>query len=215
MKPAPLASLAGALALACATAAQAGPNAGEATSVAAPWEFSATVYPTSVRNGDGYTSGIVAANRGALHLEARASYELVGARSAFVGYNIAGSTGEFNWTLTPIIGTVWRGLNATVPGVEASVAYKRFDAYIEAEYVDDRAPGGSAYTYVWSELGYRPREWLRLGAVAQRTRVYGVARDVQRGPFAQFTAGPVTFGAFWFNPGAASQVLVGTMALSF
>ncbi len=217
MKPALLARLAGGVALAAAMAAHAAPDAGAAAVEPTPaaWEFNVTAYPTAVRDGDNYTSAIATANRGWLHLEARASYELVGARSAFVGYDLAGGSGAFAWTVTPIIGTVWRGINATVPGLEVSVSYKRFDAYVEAEYVDDRAPGSSAYTYAWSELGYRPREWLRLGIVAQRTRVYDVSRALQRGPFVQFKAGPVTLGAFWFNPGADAQVLVGSVAVGF
>jgi hypothetical protein len=180
-----------------------------------PWEFSATAYPTWVRDGENYTSGVVSANRGRLHLQARANYESVGARSAFIGYNLAGGSGDLAWELTPLLGGAWGSINAVVPGLLASVTYKRVDAYMEAEYVDDRAAGTEAYLYAWTELGFQAAAWLRIGAAAQRTRAYGTSRELQRGPFAQATWGPVTIGAYWFNPGADAQVIVGSVGVAF
>ena len=89
------------------------------------------------------------------------------------------------------------------------------DFYVEAEFVRDRDNSGDSYNYAWSELGYRPVEWLRVGAVGQRTRAYGGEREFQRGPFAQVTWGRATVGVFWFNPGADDQVVVGSLGLAF
>lgn len=187
-----------------------------APGAAAPsWEFTATAYPTWVRSGETYTAGVIAANRGWLHLQARANYESVGTRSAFLGYNLAGGSGDLAWELTPLLGGAWGATHAIVPGLLASAAYKRLDAYVEAEYVDDRAAGRDAYLYAWTELGFQAAAWLRLGAAAQRTRAYGTSRDLQRGPFAQATLGPVTLGAYWFNPGADTQVIVGSIGVAF
>ena len=88
-----------------------------------------------------------------------------------------------------------------MPGLEASVAWGPVDVYIEAEYVRDSHAQTDSYTYAWSELGYRPAEWLRVGIAGQRTRIYGGDRDIQRGPFAQMTVDHVTVGGYWFNPG--------------
>jgi hypothetical protein len=178
------------------------------------WEFSATAYPTVVRNGDNYTSGILVANRGALHLEARVNYESVGARSAFVGWTFAGGE-TITWELTPLIGGAWGSINAYVPALEASVAWKKLDFYIEAEYVRDTHDKSASYLYAWSELGYRPVEWLRIGVAGQRTRIYVGDRDYQRGPFAQLTWGPVTVGGYWFNPGSSEQIFVGMLNAAF
>ena len=73
----------------------------------------------------------------------------------------------------------------------------------------------TSYNYAWSELGYKPLEWLRVGAVGQRTRAYGGDREFQRGPFAQVMVGPATIGAFWFNPGSKDQVFVGSIGVAF
>ena len=196
-----------------AACAVAGAWAGEPAPAAQPaWEFALTAYPTVVQGADNnYTSAIATANRGALHLEARYSYEAVGARSAFVGWNFSGGD-ELTWEITPLLGGVWGPLQAFVPGVKLSLAYRRFDFYLEGEYVDD---GDEPYTYAWSELGFAAQDWLRIGLAVQRTRIFGEERDIQRGPFAQVSWDRFTLGGYWFNPGADDQIFVGSIGVSF
>lgn len=188
--------------------------AGDAAEANPAWEFTVTAYPTVVRGGENYTSAIAAADRGALHLEARYNYESIGARSAFVGWKFSGGE-TLTWEFTPLLGGAWGATKAFVPGFEASLARERFDLYIEAEYVRDNAENTDSYLYAWSELGFQPVEWLRLGIAGQRTRAYGGERDIQRGPFLQLTFGPFTIGGYWFNPGSDDQVFVGSIGASF
>ena len=203
------------LALACTTvAAEDGAGRRAAPPDKPSWEFALTAYPTDVRGGDNYTSGIAVADRGSLHLEARYNYESVGARSAYVGWTFSGGE-AITWEVTPLLGGAWGSLHAFVPAVEASVSWRQFDFYIEAEAVRDQREQSDSYVYAWSELGFRPAEWLRLGLVAQRTRAYGGERDVQRGPFAQLTWRRVTLGGFWFHPGANDQVFVASLGVAF
>ena len=178
------------------------------------WEFAITAYPTDVRGGENYTSAIAVADRGPLHLELRYGYEAMDARSAFVGWTFSGGE-EITWELTPLLGGAWGTTRAFVPGFEASVAWKRLDFYVEGEFVRDNTERTDSYFYAWSELGFKAAEWLRVGIVGQRTRAYGGDRDVQRGPFAQLILGPVTLGAFWFNPGSSDQVFVGSIGVKF
>jgi len=188
---------------------------GHASPAAEPtWGYSITAYPTQVRGGESYTSAIAIADRGQLHLEARYNYESVGARSAFVGWIFSGGENVI-WKLTPLLGGAWGTTQAFVPGFEVAVASGRLDIYVEAEYVRDNAEQTDSYIYAWSELGFRPAEWLRAGLAGQRTRVYGGNRDIQRGPFAQVTWGHATIGGYWFNPGSADQVFVGSLNLAF
>ena len=191
------------------------PGGRRASGVAKPsWEFAVTAYPTFVRNGDDYTSAIAVADRGPLHLEARYSYEAIGARSAFIGWTLSGGD-EVKWELTPILGGAWGTKKAFVPGFEASLSWGRFDFYAEAEHVRDSKTSTENYNYVWSELGFKPVEWLRVGAVAQRTRIYGGEREFQRGPFAQVVWNRVTLSGFWFNPGSQDQVVVASVGIAF
>jgi len=178
------------------------------------WEFAITAYPTAVRGGENYTSAIAVADRGPLHLEARYNYESIGARSAFVGWTFSGGE-TVTWELTPLVGGAWGTTRAFVPGLEASVSWGPLDFYVEAEYVRDGSERTDSYTYAWSELGLRPVEWLRVGIAGQRTRAYGGDREVQRGPFAQVTLGPVTIGGYWFNPTSNDQVFVGSIGATF
>jgi hypothetical protein len=178
------------------------------------WEFAVNAYPTQVRGGDNFTSAIAVANRGPLHLEARYNYEAVGARSAFIGWTFAGGD-AVTWELTPLLGGAWGEISAFVPGLEASVAWRRLDFYVEAEYVRDNKAQSDRYTYAWSELGFQAFEWLRIGAAGQRTRAYGGEREYQRGPFIQGSWGPLTIGGYWFNPGSSEQVFVAQLGVSF
>jgi hypothetical protein len=178
------------------------------------WSFEATAYPTHVRGGERYTSGIMSADRGPLHLEARVNYESVGTRSAYVGWTFSGGE-SLSWEITPILGVAWGDIRALVPGVEWSLAWGPFDFYSEAQWVNDRASHNDSYIYSWNELGYRATDWLRLGVAGQRTRVYGGDRDLQRGPFVQLSMGRVTLGGYWFNPGSSDQVFVGSIGVAF
>jgi len=205
----------GALSAALASPALAADDPSSSSEKTEAWEFTATAYPTSIRHGDSYTSAVFTADRGALHLEGRYNYESVGARSAFVGWNFSGgSDGGLSWELTPMLGGAWGTTDAVVPGLKATVGLGRFDFYTEIEYVrpDDQS---SRYLYAWNEFGFKPAEWLRLGAAVQRTRAYGGDRNVQVGPFAQVTWSHFTLGGYWFNPGASDQVVVMSLGVSF
>ena len=206
------------VAAALASSAFAGEDAGNGRRAAPPtkpsWQFAATAYPTTVRDGDDYTSGIVAADRGPVHLEGRINYEAIGARSAYVGWTFSGDD-AVAWEVTPLVGGTWGTVHAFVPAIEASVASGRFDLYLEGEYVRHTNDRSGSYVYAWSELGFRPIEWLRAGLVAQRTRAYGGERDVQRGPFVQASWRRVTVGGFWFNPGSSDQVFVLAIGAAF
>ena len=209
--------LAGFVAVVAATA-HAGENDGSGqpapTAEKPSWEFALTAYPTIVRGGENYTSAIATADRGPLHVEARYNSESVGARSAFVGWNFSGGE-EITWELTPLLGGAWGTTQAFVPGLEASVAWRKLDVYVEAEYVRDNHENTASYFYAWSELGFRPVEWLRIGVAGQRTNIYAGGRDIQRGPFAQLTRERVTIGGYWFNPGSSEQVFVGMIGVTF
>jgi hypothetical protein len=178
------------------------------------WEFGVSAYPTSVQGGESYTVGMAVADRGSLHLEARYNYEEIDTFSAFVGWTFSGGE-TLTWALTPVLGGARGTIQAFIPGLEASVSWRRLDYYIEGEYVRDNNEQTDSYTYAWSELGFKPFNSLRLGAVAQRTQAYGGKRDLQSGPFAQVTWARATIGAYWFDLGSQEQVFVGLIGANF
>jgi len=179
-----------------------------------PWAFALSAYPTAVRGGPGFTTGVATADRGPLHLEARINYESVGARSLFAGWNVSGGD-AVKWELTPLLGGAWGSTQAWIAGLEATASWRRWDVYLESEYVCTHGGLADSYLYAWTELGFRPLPWLRVGLAGQRTRLYGGTRQYQRGPLLQASQGPLTLGVYWFNPGSADQIVMGMISAAF
>jgi hypothetical protein len=161
-----------------------------------------------------FAVGVGALERDALHLEARYNYEARDTGSLFAGWKFSGGD-KLAWQVTPILGALVGKAAGVVPGVEASAAYESVDVYVEAEYVADLRHHSDSYFYAWSELGWRPVKWLRLGLVGQRTHTVTNERDLQRGPFAQLTLGPATLGFYVFNPDSASRYAIVSAAFAF
>ncbi len=169
------------------------------TADASAWSFSATASYYSFHNQDDFVLAVAAAEQGHLHVEARYNYEAIDSWSLFAGWKFSGGE-KITYELTPIIGMVFGKKEGIAPGLEAAVAYGIADIYIESEYVRDLEVPEDSFTYAWSELGFSPVEWLRLGLVGQRTTLYRSDRDIQRGIFAQILYRNATVGIYLFNP---------------
>ena len=175
---------------------------------------SVTAFYYAMRDQSDFGVGVAALNRGPLHIEARYNYESRDAGSAFAGWNFSGGD-TVTFQVTPIIGALFGAERGVVPGFEASVGFGPLDLYVEAEYVAFRDHHEDRYYYAWSELGWKPIEWLRLGLVGQRTRVVHTDRDLQRGLFAQLILGRATLGIYAFNPDSASRYVIGALGVQF
>jgi len=173
-----------------------------------------TGYYYSMRDEPDFGVGVATLDRGPLHLELRYNYEAHDAGSAFVGWKFSGGD-VLTFEFTPILGTMFGAARGVVPGFEASLAWRDFDAYIEAEYVRDRNQSAPGYYYAWSELGWKPVPWLRLGLVGQRTREVETGRAVQRGMFAQATVDGLTLSLYAFNPNDASRYVIVALGARF
>jgi hypothetical protein len=173
-----------------------------------------TGYYYKMRDQPDFGVGVASLDRGSLHLEARYNYEARDAGSAFVGWKFAGGD-TVSVKVTPIAGAMFGAARGFVPGVEASVVWRTLDAYIEAEYVRDVEQGSPSYCYAWSELGWKPVEWLRVGFVGQRTRTVDNGRDLQRGVFGQLTVGRLTLGVYGFNPDSGSRYVIFALGAQF
>ena len=171
----------------CQTDPAAVPSATAATSPlsaegaeAPTWEFGATAYSYFVPDDREYVQPTVTADRDWLHLELRYNYEAIDTGSAWVGYNLAFGE-ELALEITPMLGAVFGDTRGVAPGYKGSLAWRQFEFYSEGEYVIDTGDESSSFFYNWSEFTYAPVDWLRLGVVTQRTRLYDSERDIQRG----------------------------------
>ncbi len=176
--------------------------------------FTVTGFYYAMRDQSDFAVGIAAYDRGPLHLEGRYNYEARNSGSAFAGWKFAGGD-ALSFQVTPIVGVLFGAARGVIPGVEASVAYGPFDAYIEAEYVRDLDQRSASYYYAWSELAWKPAQWLRIGLVGQRTHEIENGRDLQRGAFAQLIVDKVTLGLFAFNPDSASRYVIFSLSAQF
>jgi hypothetical protein len=168
----------------------------------------------AMRDQADFGVGIATLDRGPLHLEARYQYEAKDSASVFVGWTFSGGE-RLTYSVRPIVGVLAGRSQGVIPGVEASVAYGPVDLYVEAEYVSFRHESDDNFFYAWSELGYAPWEWLRVGIVGQRTRTVDSERDIQRGLFGQFILGPATVGIYAFNPDASSRYWIVSLGAKF
>jgi hypothetical protein len=169
--------------------------------------FSATGYYYALHDESDLFVGVAAIDRGKLHLEARYNYEARESGSVFAGWKFAGGE-TLSYEITPTVGVLFGSVHGAIPGVEASIAYGAVDFYIEGEYVYDRGNRSDSYYYAWSELGWKPAEWLRLGLALQRTAVVQTGRDLQRGVFAQVTFGKTTLSVYAFDPDTGSRYAI-------
>ena len=168
----------------------------------------------AMRDQPDFGVGVASLNRGSLHLEARYNYEARDAGSVFAGWKFAGGD-AVSFEVTPIVGALFGAARGAIPGVEASIAYATLDAYIEAEYVYDLAQHSASYLYAWSELGWKPVPWLRVGLAGQRTREIENGRDLQRGAFTQFFIDKATLGLYAFNPDSGSRYAIVSLGVQF
>ena len=188
--------------------------AAQSTDDGSKWSASINASYYAMRDEPDFSVAVAAVNRGPLRFEVRHNYEARHATSAFVGWKFTGGH-ALSYEVTPIAGGLFGAAHAGIVGVEASAAYRAFDAYVEAEYVHDSGDAASHYVYAWSEIGFRPLEWLRIGVAGQRTRIVHTSRDVQRGPFVQLAFGKLSLGVYAFNPDATSRYAVISIAASF
>ena len=178
------------------------------------WSFSASVYTYLVPNEQDYAQPTVTADHDWLHLEARYNYEALQTGSTWVGYNFSGGE-KLNWEATPMLGGVFGNTTGIAPGYKGSLSWWKLELYSEGEYVFDTGDSSESFFYNWSELTLSPFDWLRLGAVTQRTRVYHTDRDIQRGFLVGLSYHRASLTTYVFNSDESKPTVVVAVALSF
>lgn len=163
------------------------------------WSFSAAAYAYFVPDSEDFVVPVATADHGILHLEARYQYEALDSGSVWAGASFSGGK-ALEWEVTPIVGLVFGDLDGIAPGYKGSLRWKSLELYSEGEYVFDFSGSEGNFFYNWSELTVSPADWVRLGLVTQRTRLYQSDRDIQRGLLAGFTYGRATLTGYVLNP---------------
>ena len=178
------------------------------------WSFSASAYTYLVPDNRDYVQPTITADRNWLHLEARYNYEALDTGSAWVGYNFSGGK-KLAWEVTPMLGGVFGDTAGIAPGYKGSLGWWKLELYSEGEYVFDTRDSSGSFFYNWSELTVAPVDWLKLGMVTQRTRLYQTDRDIQRGFLVGLSYKQVSFTTYVFNPDESKPTVVVAVGVTF
>jgi len=201
----------GAQLLAQATPGSASTRAAAATQ---PWEYNLTIDGYIVPDETSFVDPVLTADHNWLHMEARYNYENLHTGSLWVGYNFSiGKT--LSLSVTPMIGGVFGRTNGIAPGCEASLTYKKIEVSIANEYLFDTGSKAGNFYYTWPQLTFSPIDWLRIGAVAQRTKAYQTPADTQRGFLVGFSHKQLEFTTYVFNPHLDKPTVVLEVGVSF
>jgi hypothetical protein len=188
--------------------------ADEQTADEKAWSFTASASAYLLPDESDYGQPTIGADRDWLHLEARYQYEGLKTGSVWVGYNFSFGD-EVALELTPMLGGVFGDTNGIAPGYKASLGWRKLDLSSESEYVFETGDSADSFFYTWSELGWTPVEWLRVGFVVQRTKVYQTEFEIQRGFLVGVAYKSASFTSYVFNPDADQPTLVLGLVLDF
>ena len=179
-------------------AAAQSPN-GEAASPATDssrdeWSFSLNVAGYIVPHDRSYASPTFSADRGHFHFGSRYNYEDKETGSLWFGYDLQAGE-KLVFRATPMVGGVFG--NTT------------------GEFVFDTRNSAGNFFYSWTELSYTPRDWCRVGLVAQRTKAYQTSLDIQRGILIGLSHKKVNFTTYIFNAGWTDPTVVLSLGFNF
>jgi hypothetical protein len=166
---------------------------------ASSWTFDASAFVFDPPRDEAFVSPILAADRGALHLEARWNYEDLNTGSVFIGRTIEFDGGVVGHVV-PVIGFVVGATDGIAPGMNLEIGWRRFSFTSETEIVLDLHDADANFLYTWLEGTFDTFGGLSLGFAGQRSKPVDTALDVQRGPMVSFARGPGWLGFYWFNP---------------
>jgi len=184
------------------------------SSAGASWDVGASVLLYVLREEPNYFQPTVTVDHGMLHLEARYNYEARETASAWLGANFSFGD-DLKLGLVPMVGGVFGQTRGIATGLTITLDWGPLALWSQSEYVFDLADSSNDYFYVWSELSVTGPEWLRVGLVLQRTRVFQTATELQGGPLAGVSFWKLSGTVYFFSPGQDDQFVVVALAGTF
>ena len=178
------------------------------------WSFRVMTFSYFVPGDRNFTGGVAAADRGGLHLEGRYNYEDLRTGSFFAGWNLAAGK-ALEIEATPMLGAVFGDTDAVAPACVVTLRWKSLELYTEGEYLVDLDDASDNFFYSWSELAVRPVTWLRLGLVAERTRVFESEARVNPGALLGLAVGRIEVTAHVLDADLDDPVTVITVGVGF
>lgn len=178
------------------------------------WSVSLTASFYIVPDDRDYLQPTITADYDRLHLEARFNYEDLDTASVWAGYNLAFGD-EITLDVTPMVGGVFGDTDGVALGYEFTLTIGRIELYSEGEYLIDLHESSSNFFYTWSELSYSLTDWLRAGAVWQRTRIRDQDSEVDWGLLAGVSVQNIDFTTYVFGLTDDTPTVVLALTLNF
>ena len=178
------------------------------------WSFYGSAMTYLIPDDQSYVSPSFMADRKWLHLEARYNYENLRTGSLWFGRNFSFGN-QLTLDVTPMIGGVFGRSAGVAPGYRAALSYKGLSLDTEGEYFFDGRDRTGNFFYTWSEFSYSPVDWLRIGAIIQRTKAYQTPLSVQRGVLAGFSYKNLDVTAYVLNFGWTDPTTVFAVGYRF
>lgn len=135
-----------------------------------------------------------------VHFEARYNYEDINTASLWCGYNI--QLGD-SWKLDliPMAGATFGSNNGLALGYELSFRWWRFELYSESELLIVPGASNENFFNTWAELNATTFDWMHVGLVLQRTRIYRSSLEVHPGFSVGVSLDPMDLTISVFNLG--------------
>jgi hypothetical protein len=149
-----------------------------------------------------------------LHIEGRYNYEGLRTGSVFVGAN-ASAGDKIAIDATGMVGAVFGDTDGVAPGFRIRATWWKLDVSTEDEIVVDPWNVENSFVYSWSELGFSPWTWLRVGLVAQRMRILRTDLAFDRGLFAGVSYGKLGATVYELNAGWTTPTWVFALTGAF
>ncbi|UJR86156.1 hypothetical protein [Sandaracinus amylolyticus] len=139
-------------------------------------------------------------DRDLLHVEARYGYEGEDIATVLGGLHFAGGS-TLTYDVHLALGLSAGATSGGVVAYRAELVMGVLDVSSEGELFVDWSQRGEAFFFTWTELGWSPLEWLRVGGTIQRTRFHQSPRDVDAGPFAGLSSESIDVALYLFGLG--------------
>ncbi|HEY9005041.1 hypothetical protein [Ohtaekwangia sp.] len=143
------------------------------------------------------------------YAEARYNYEENNTFSLYAGKTFEGTHKKFNYSFTPILGSVFGEFRGASTGVNVAMDLKNLFFSSQAQYTFSPGNPESDFWFSWSELGYEVSPWLYFGLSMQHTHMLqGNANQLEQGAVVGFSFGKWTVPIYSFSTFSSSRYFV-------
>jgi hypothetical protein len=136
------------------------------------------------------------------YFEGRGNYEAIDAASLYVGKTFT-KKGLISYSIIPIAGLVIGKFNGGSVGANVGLDYKKISFSSQLQYTFSIENRATNFTYSWSDLTYRLREWIAAGASLQQTR-----GQFEKGILLKGLYKKLCIPLYVFNPAASDRYFV-------